>query len=223
MPKLDVWDLRLPRNSNVLRLSWQTPTVWTPRTWLWPSCFPFGAVGNLGKHRARVKYFLICVDSIWSWRESWKRKGLGFVERQAFAAECCRPWRPDCTGCQGEEEATALKERMSEETKVMMAVRTPSFQSWIQRYPAAGPRSLVSTCCYCGPSDDHVPLLSASCSWGCSKGRAATVHSFCPRQPGIRLRWPPGGVCSVESLIREKKMSVIRSRMDFKIKSLPVA
>lgn len=57
MPKLDVWDLRLPRNSNVLRLSWQTQTVWTPRTWLWPSCFPFGAVGNLGKHRARVKYF----------------------------------------------------------------------------------------------------------------------------------------------------------------------
>ena len=48
-----------------------------------------------------------------------KNKGLGFVERPR---------------CQGEQEAAALKERMTEETRVMMAVRTPSFQrrSWIQ-------------------------------------------------------------------------------------------
>lgn len=55
--------------------------------------FPLVPSEISGNHRARVRYFWyvwIVFGCIWSWRESWKSKGLGFVERQPFAAECIR-------------------------------------------------------------------------------------------------------------------------------------
>ena len=118
---------------------------------------------------------------------------------------------------------------MTEETKVMMAVRTPSFQrgSWMRAGSSGWIQKLghVATCvdpvmtsCY------HVHLLSASCSLAAKDAAKAELslytRSILSSQEFSRgdhevafvaLRVHPG---------RRSKMSVIRSRKDFKIKSL---
>ena len=189
---------------------------------LWPSCVT-----------ARVKY-------VWY---VWIVFGVGVRAEKAKAwdslkdnllpqnaSEFCRPWRPDCTGCQGEEEATAIKERMSEETKVMMAVRTPSFQSWIQR---PDPEVWLLHVAIVDP----VTTMWRPCSFivlyfqhlAAEDAAKAELQLYTRSVLGSQeFDWGDHQVAfvalkDVESLIREKKMSVIRSRINFKIKSLPVA